>query len=342
MGQLFSTTTHPIDLLYEKISGDFPSKEGSTFQLPDGRLLAYKEYTDTALSDAEIGSLPAILLLPGFPGSRFFTHPQVARTGHIKGFRFIVLERPGVGLSSPRLTDATPSQHTLLAFARDVKAFVTTHPRIRTPVHLFAYSGGTPFALACAHVCGPSLIKSLSLVAAIGPPEAPTKGLSVGNQIGFIIARKWPWLLRKMITHEESAILKSPTQSIKQEAGFMSGNCKNDRRLWSDPDVVVHFLKSILETRRRRQGITDFEEIRMWTKDWGFALEEVQVKTRIWQGEEDHACTPAMGRFIAEKMGEDCAECRIVREFGHMLYFEVWDQVMDWISGEEQLTLSAT
>lgn len=37
----------------------------------------------------------------GTPGSRLFVHPDVRAAGHVPGWRLVVLERPGVGLSDP-------------------------------------------------------------------------------------------------------------------------------------------------------------------------------------------------------------------------------------------------
>lgn len=71
--------------------GRHPRLDGSTVTLACGRRLGYCEYVDAA---AEAGggstaSLPVVVLLPGTPGSRFFTHPaiKVGRLGTREGRR---------------------------------------------------------------------------------------------------------------------------------------------------------------------------------------------------------------------------------------------------------------
>lgn len=60
--------------------------------------LGFQEYTDPTLPADELRTL---VLLPGLPGSRFFTHPSIKKQGSLTGFRIVVMERPGVGLSDP-------------------------------------------------------------------------------------------------------------------------------------------------------------------------------------------------------------------------------------------------
>lgn len=52
----------------------------------------------------------------GTPGSRLFVHPDVRAAGHVPGWRLVVLERPGVGLSDP-----PPPGYTYRDFASDFR-----------------------------------------------------------------------------------------------------------------------------------------------------------------------------------------------------------------------------
>lgn len=86
----------------------FPRPEGETVTLPDGRTLGYsvhvvrpsttndKPCTETCSINAagDDSQLPAIILFPGTPGSRFFRHPALDdQSPH--GSRMYILERPG-------------------------------------------------------------------------------------------------------------------------------------------------------------------------------------------------------------------------------------------------------
>ena len=104
-------------------------RPGKTIRLSDQRLLGYQEY---------IYGNPrqVILFFPGLPGSRLF-NPFVLATP--QDTRLIILERPGIGLSTPF------SQRTLLNWAKDVQEFLDQFGIDQ--VYLLGYSAGGPFAL---------------------------------------------------------------------------------------------------------------------------------------------------------------------------------------------------
>ncbi|KXZ43007.1 hypothetical protein GPECTOR_107g151 [Gonium pectorale] len=119
-----------------------PRADGQTVVLPrSGRRLGYCEYVDAATPPA---SLRAVVLLPGIPGSRLFTHPEVRRRGFVPGWRLLVLERPGLGLSDPPpepYSYAAVSSADLTEFCRQLGL---------RRVAVIGFSAGTPFATALA------------------------------------------------------------------------------------------------------------------------------------------------------------------------------------------------
>ena len=95
------------------------------------------------------------------------------------------------------------------------------------------------------------------------------------------------------------------------------------------------FVESALEMYTRGQSNTECYELSLWGKSWGFELNELKgdnVKIKVWQGELDPGTTVEMALYIAQETG---AELRLVEGKGHMLYFEVWDDVFEWfVTGE--------
>eukprot|EP00798_Chlamydomonas_sp_ICE-L_P022366 gene22366-29468_t len=129
--------------------GPFPSSDGKTVTLPNGHTIGYCEFVDPNTPTAE---LRVIVLLPGIPGSRLFSHPDVEREGCVAGIRLIVMDRPGLGLSSfydtphPTLSDFPP------VFRALVEALELV-PEAGKKVLLLGFSAGTPYALSAAHSC---------------------------------------------------------------------------------------------------------------------------------------------------------------------------------------------
>jgi pimeloyl-ACP methyl ester carboxylesterase len=54
--------------------------------------------------------------------------------------------------------------------------------------------------------------------------------------------------------------------------------------------------------------------------DWGFTLDQVTAPVRVWQGEDDTAIPPAIGRRLAAALPQ--GSLQIVPEAGHFLFLE--------------------
>jgi pimeloyl-ACP methyl ester carboxylesterase len=85
-------------------------EEGSKFLLKDGRQLGYLSY-GFQQSDS------IVLFFHGIPGSRFFNPLELSQSNTYI-IRLIVLERPGLGISTPNLSKS------ILNFTEDVKEFL--------------------------------------------------------------------------------------------------------------------------------------------------------------------------------------------------------------------------
>ncbi|GIL96762.1 hypothetical protein Vretimale_2566 [Volvox reticuliferus] len=107
-----------------------------------GRRLGYDEYVDTSVPAHQLRN---VVLLPGIPGTRLFTHPSVQQRGFVPSWRLVVLERPGIGLSDP-----APATYTYTDFVADFWEFCALLGLSRVAV--IGFSAGTPFATAVACV----------------------------------------------------------------------------------------------------------------------------------------------------------------------------------------------
>jgi pimeloyl-ACP methyl ester carboxylesterase len=75
----------------------------------------------------------------GLPGCRLFSHPDVDT---IRGVRLLVLERPGLGLST-----SAPSSYSFLDWSKDVREFTEARFTNEQKLSIIGYSAGGPFAL---------------------------------------------------------------------------------------------------------------------------------------------------------------------------------------------------
>jgi len=104
------------------------------------------------------------------------------------------------------------------------------------------------------------------------------------------------------------------------------GEPEVDRRIFESPGVREILVETFREAFR--QGtLGTAREGWLLARPWGFALEEDEVRSFLWQGEEDVIVTPAMGRFMAARLPNCVA--RFLPGEGHLLLFTRWREILE-------------
>ncbi|CAI2162473.1 58_t:CDS:1 [Funneliformis geosporum] len=330
---------------------NFPKSEGETITLKDGRLLGFKEYKFQHITSHPIANdfnkEHVILLIPGLPSSRFFCHPQVLASlpknpnnfsshnddslsdNNTLNIKLYVLERPGIGLS-------TFIKRSFLDFSQDISEFCDQ--KQITNCSLIAYSAGGPYGLAAAYAIGkPSsnsnkpLITKAAIISSIAPYNAPSLTIHMPWKLKFAwwLTKNGVGLLSAIARMESNTAIKDPVKANR--IGLSTGPLSDLKCVESVEGVEEMFIESSLEMYSRGQIETECYEYSLWGKDWGFQLNEIcgGVKCKIWHGEEDSGTTVSMGKYIAEQI-PGC-ESSFVEEKGHLLYFEIWNDVIEWL-----------
>jgi pimeloyl-ACP methyl ester carboxylesterase len=126
------------------------SPNNKTIQLHDGRTLGYAEYGSSHGK--------TIFYFHGHPGSRFEARFLAEQTVQY-GVRLIGVDRPGMGLSSfkrgRRILD-WPDDAAELADSLQIEHFAVV-----------GFSGGGPYALACAHKI-PQRLTACGIISGVG------------------------------------------------------------------------------------------------------------------------------------------------------------------------------
>ena len=250
--------------------------DGRQVRLPDGRMLGYAEF------GAPEGK--PIFYFHGFPSSRLdwlMSDPDDAATE--LSARIIAPDRPGYGLSDfkrdRRFTD-WPQDVIALADALDIETF-----------SVLGVSGGGPYAAACAYGIGDRLIKS-GIVCGMGPAEAP--GMKDGVS----------WTIPGYFSVMRSVILKLTALGLERDPDQFLSKSKEtmaylDGQLLDQPEVAALFIEGMQESFR--QGIKGANhEAVLYTRSWGFNLQEIKAEVHLWHGEQDLNVLVAVGRHVAE------------------------------------------
>lgn len=274
-----------------------PPTRQAVVRLPDGRLLAYAEYGDP-------GGMP-VVYCHGTPGSRY-EHPPDREALH--DIRLVVPDRPGYGRSGHR------AGRRLLDWPQDVEQLADSLGLARFAV--VGVSGGGPHAAACAHVI-PERLTGVALVSSMAPTRRPggLNGVGPIMRLAFHLGRLAPWSLRPLIGR-----LSNPG---RDPGRFLLGNtqrlCPSDRRLLARPAIRQMLAADFRESAR--QGVGGYaQDVIVFSRPWGFRLEEIGIPVHLWHGACDTILPLAMGQYLAQAISD--VRARFVPDGGHFLVLE--------------------
>jgi pimeloyl-ACP methyl ester carboxylesterase len=253
-----------------------PHKEGapapraeSLVTLPGGRRLGYGEFGDAGG--------PLVLWFPGTPGGRRQLAPAGRRAADELGLRVVCVERPGIGFSSDH------TYRSLREWAADAAAVADHLGRDRFLV--VGFSGGGPYALACAHEL-PDRVVAAGLLGSLVPTagdEAAAHGVvSLArpfNRVLTILRRPMGLGLWSLV----HGLRPLAHQAYRTFGQVMP---EGDRRVLDDPYLERIFIDDLVTTGRRQfQAMAN--DLVLLGRPWGFSVGDVAVPVRWWHGDVD-------------------------------------------------------
>lgn len=263
----------------------------------DGRTLCY---LDTENADGK-----PVLIFHGFPGTRLQRLPDEELPLR-KGLRLITIDRPGCGLS-----DFKP-RRTLLDWADDV-VDLTEHLGLKK-FSIVGWSGGGPYALACAYRI-PERLEKVALMCALGPMDRRkgTKGMANFNRLTMAMSRHLPWLSKIQVSTIAQLVKRRPDTMLRI---FESQSPPSEREWFANSEFREALIKDVQESLRQGNEGTTWD-LRLYPRPWGFELQEIKPQVRLWHGAIDSTVPVQMGHFIAEQV-PNC-EATFLPDAGHMI-----------------------
>ncbi|KAK6433181.1 hypothetical protein LTR95_010643 [Oleoguttula sp. CCFEE 5521] len=247
---------------------------------------------------------PTLCFLRGFPGSCL----QAAiyhSTAQRLDIRLVALDRPGIGQSSSHPGRA------LLDHADDVRC-LAKHLELET-YGVIGVSGGGPYALACAKALAGRGLRSVTVVAGMGPISVGTKGMNVVNRLLLWALQHYPKAVRWLQTRISATLAKLTDEQLAQviKLQFTRHPLRwpnphpKDVALFTNNTALIDLL--VLDSRQANaQGVEGFvHEGRLLVSDWGFGIEKVEtekVDVSLWYGSLDSNVPVGIGEEIAVMM----------------------------------------
>ncbi len=250
--------------------------------LPDGRELAWLELGDAGD--------PAVFVLHGSPGSRLqVSFDEGAVTA--AGVSLIAVDRPGYGHSSyqrdRRLTDV----------ASDI-ACLADHLHLRR-FSVVGISGGGPHAAACACVL-PDRVRAVGIVSGMGPLADPGSEdeMMLLNRVTVRLARRSGWFVLPLFALNAQMFRRWPEQSIRATSGHAP---QPDIEIMQRPEVHAAYLDSYRRASST-SALAAAQDFSLFTRDWGFRIEDIRVPVHLWHGEADRNVPIGHGRLLAARI----------------------------------------
>jgi pimeloyl-ACP methyl ester carboxylesterase len=186
-------------------------------------------------------------------------------------------------------------------------------------------SGGGPHALACAHCLGDRLLGT-AVVSGLAPisrdPRRFTEDMMGFNRLMFRLARRSSLLPTLIYTVGMAVVRRSPDRALQS---MLRDLPPPDIEVISRLEVRATFVREMARftaTAGRAGG----HEFALFTRDWGFQVEDISVPVHVWHGDQDRNVPIANGRFLAAAIpGSVLHECP---GEGHLLNFDHNDEIL--------------
>lgn len=275
-----------------------PPRVEDSVEVGGGRRLSYAEYGDP--------SGPAVVWMHGTPGGRRQIPVEARIHAADSGVRLIGLDRPGIGLSTPYLYES------VLGSGSDL-AKVLDHLDVDT-VRTVGLSGGGPYALAAA-VGLPDRVRGVAVLGGVAPTRGPD---AIGGGPIQLAVRMAPLLRAARVPL--GAVLPVLIRTVKPAGGqildlYAALQPRGDKELLAVPEFKAMFLDDLLDgTRRSAQA--PLADLVLFSRPWGFGLEDVTVPVRWWHGDADHIVPLAHGAHCVERLSD--ATLNVMPEVSHL------------------------
>lgn len=283
-----------------------PGRHARSIPLGDGRRLGWDDTGDPA-------GIP-VLWFHGFGATRLIRHPDESIAAR-HGIRLISVDRPGIGLSTRR-----PGR-LVRDFADDIATLADRIGLDRFAI--VAWSGGGPYALACASAM-PERVGALGLVA----PAAPIAGPDVGPyrttfwRVTAVSAAIAPWVVHAGMRKWARDQRRDPAGHLDAAIATMP---EPDRAILARPELRAVLLANAPEVYRQGAAGLGDEAVAI-ARPWGFDPASVRVPVRIWHGDLDAAVPAAMGRHLAARLPN--ARATFLPGEAHHVFLERWDEIL--------------
>lgn len=263
----------------------------------------------------ELGSVdaPTVIYCHGTPGSRLeLLLARHALERNRVPIRLIGLNRPGYGKSS-----FVPYQG-FLPWAE-----VVNEATDRLGVERFSVlgaSGGSPFALACAHSLA-DRVDRVGIVAGVAPPDTP------GMQRAAPLANEFASTAMRAVRYGALSLAARAGLAGLLTRRLIGSLGSADREALASPGASAS-LEMVVREAFAQRGRAAVLEAGLFMRPWDFEPARISQDVRLWHGTEDTRIPAEVATSMADRIPG--ASCALWPGHGHF----------SWAMGDEVATVT--
>jgi pimeloyl-ACP methyl ester carboxylesterase len=262
-----------------------------------------------------------VVWLHGTPGARRQIPAEARALAEVLGLRIVGVDRPGIGSSTPHLY-------------RSIADFEPDLTRLLDSLGIGRYlviglSGGGPYALAAAHA-QPERVVAAGILGGVAPTvgvDAIDGGLvSLGRRLAPAIA-----LGRVPLGVSLSGLVRvaRPLASPALEV-YARLSPEGDRRLLARPEFKAMFLDDLINGSRKQLS-APLADVLLFSRHWGFEVDQVAVPVRWWHGDADHIIPFGHGVHMVDRLPD--AELIVQPGESHLAGLGVAEDILTTLQG---------
>lgn len=266
-----------------------------------------------------------VVWMHGTPGARRQIPVEARVFADRHGLRIIGIDRPGIGSSTPHVYDDVLDWTADLELLADVLGLGT--------MHVIGLSGGGPYALA-AGAGLPDRVKKVAVLGGVAPavgPDAVEGGLipMAGKLRPLIKAGRVPLGIALTTALRFASPFAGPALGL-----YAAVQPDGDKRLLGRPEFKAMFLDDLVHGSRK-QMTAPLSDLLLFTRDWGFRLEDVRVPVLWWHGDADHIVPFHHGELTVSRLPD--ATLMTLEGESHLGGLGVAEEILTGLLGSPEL-----
>ena len=286
-------------------------KEENILKLSDGKKLCFAEY-------GKPDGIP-VLLLHGNPGVRL-SWGLYPGSPYLDNIRIIAPDRPGYGKTDYKKNAIQKWPNDILELSNYLGI---------DKFHLFAPSGGGPYALACAWKI-PHKLLSVGLFGSVGPYDKESiTGVNKPLTLLWRVANPLFWLVKVQNKVMAKMARKNPVKLARSFSDLELS--ETDKKIAKKPEIQSLFT-TVFPESYLQNGIGSAYDCTL-PKNWEIPLNEITIKITAWQAEDD-CLTGKMQEHISKRL-PNCEFITILNA-GHLWIMENITTVLEHQIGMEK------